>query len=84
MRKGALRKSFEFLLVFFILFLSIVLLEYFKSSQIRFGIITCVSSFYIVAGVLYHYEQKNLKITRVLEYLAVGVIMFIILSAVYR
>lgn len=84
MRKGTLRKAFEFLLVFFILISSIILLEYFKSSQIRFGIITGVSSVYIVAGVIYHYEQKNLKVTQVLEYLAIGLMMFIILSAIYR
>lgn len=84
MKKGALRKSFEFLLVFFILLSSIILLEYFKSSQLRLGIITCVTSFYIITGVVYHYEQKNLRITQVLEYFAIGTMMFIILSAIYR
>lgn len=84
MNKTTLRKSFEFILVFFVIITSIFLLEYFKSAQIRVGIITCLTSFYIVSGVVYHYEQKNLKITQVFEYFAIGIMMFIILSAIYR
>lgn len=84
MNKSTFRKSFEFILVFLVILVSIFLLEFFKSSQIRVGIITSLVSFYVVAGAVYHFEKKNLKFSQILEYLAVGTLMFIILSAIYH
>lgn len=84
MKKGKLTKSFEYILIFLVIIVAIFLLEIFKSPQIRLGILTLLVSFYVIVGVVRHFEQKNLKFSQVLEHLAVGTIIFIILSAIYR
>lgn len=84
MKKGSFRNAFEYLSIFFIIVSAIFLLEYFRDSTVRLIIITSLTSFYVVVGILYHFEKKNLKFSQILEYLAIGIITFIILSAVYH
>lgn len=84
MKKGFIKRSFEFILVFTVIIVAIFLLEFFKSSQIRLGLITFLTIFYPVVGIVYHYEENNLKATQILEYLAIGAMMFVILSSIYH
>lgn len=84
MRKGFLKRSFEFILVFTVLIVAIFLLEFFKDSQIRLGLITFLTIFYAVIGIVYHHEEHNLKATSILEHLAIGAMMFVILSSIYH
>lgn len=84
MRKGFWRRSFETLLVFTVLLTAIVLLEIFKDATLRLWVITSLTSFYVIIGIVYHYEAHNLKPTQILEHLAIGAMMFVVLSAVYH
>ena len=83
MRKGLLGHGFEQILVVIILILAIFLLEFFHDSNTRLFIKAALSFLYIAVGVLHHYEEKNLKPSQILEHTAIGVLMFVILSALY-
>ncbi len=83
MRKGWLGHGFEYILIVVTILSAIFLLEFFKDSVIRLWIKSALVVFYLVVGTFHHYEEKNLKPTQVLEYAAIGVLMFVILSALY-
>ncbi len=84
MAKGKLRHIFEFALIFLVLIVSISLMEFFRNTWIRLAIITFTSIFYVGAGIFHHWEEKNLNSKQVFEYLALGLLMFLILQAVYK
>ena len=84
MKKGWLGHSFEFLLVFVVLIGGIILLELFRDSFLRLEIISFLAVFYIAVGVFHHWEEKNLNFTQVLEHLAIGFFIFLILQAIYK
>ncbi len=84
MKKGLLAHGFEQVLVVVILLAAIFLLEFFHEANTRLVIKTSLSLLYIVVGVLHHFEEKNLKPSQILEHSAIGVIMFVILSAIYK
>ncbi|HEY4694906.1 MAG TPA: hypothetical protein VIH52_03010 [Candidatus Nanoarchaeia archaeon] len=82
--KSFLRHSFEFILVFAVIIAAIGLLEVFHESSTRLIIISLLSVFYVAVGVFHHWEEKNLKLTQVLEHLAIGFFIFLILQALYQ
>jgi len=82
-KKGKLSHAFEQILVVIIFILAIFLLEFFVERNLRLVVIALLSFLYIVIGVWHHYEEKNLKISQILEHSAIGAIIFIILATYY-
>lgn len=81
--KGRLRHSFEFILVIGILVVAILLLDFFKGYSVHLAIISFLSLLYVAVGVFHHWEEKNLNINQVFEHLAIGSLIFVVLSAIY-
>ena len=84
MKKSWLRHSFEFLLVFAVLIVALILLEIFRNTWSRLLIIVFVSIFYVVIGVFHHWEEKNLTWKVFAEHLAIGIMMFLVLQGIYK
>lgn len=81
--KHGMRYSFELFLVATIFLATIVLLEIFKTTPVRLLIITFLTLFYIVFGIYHHFEERNLKVYQVLEYAAIGILIFVVLTSLY-
>lgn len=82
--KEFLRHSFQFGLIFATLLIAVFLLSFFKNYTLRFYISALVSIFYVLVGTLHHNEEKNLRLNHVLEYLAIGTLIFIILVSIFK
>ena len=78
------RHSFEFLLVAFVLIAAVIGLSFVSNYSQRVGLIAFLTLFYVVVGIWHHHEDKNLHIKQVLEHLGVGLLIFVVLAAVYR
>lgn len=79
-----LKHSFEFTLVLVILVVALILLEIFRVPFVRFFIISSMSFLYVVYGIVHHWEEKNLRFSQVLEHLAIGFLLFVILAGLYN
>ncbi len=84
MSKGFLRHSFEFILVGAVLVAGLVILSFIRDYQMRLGIIVLLTLFYVVVGILHHWEEKNLSLKQILEHFAIGAIIFVVLAALFR
>lgn len=84
MPKSFLRHSFEHIFVLVILLLAIFLLNFFKGFYLRLAVIAILSIFYVAVGIIHHYEEKNLKLSQILEYSAIGALMFVVLFSLYH
>ncbi|HSX58233.1 MAG TPA: hypothetical protein VLE47_03135 [Candidatus Saccharimonadales bacterium] len=82
--KGRLRHSFEFFLVAFVLIAALFFLSFTRDYQMRLATIALLTLFYVVVGILHHYEEKNLHIKQILEHFAIGAIIFVVLAALFR
>ena len=49
----------------------------------KFTIICLLSGFYLLWGIWHHYEEKNLTWAHVLEFLAISVLIFAVLTFVF-
>ena len=79
-----LRHSFEFVLVALVLIAAIIGLSFVSGYSQRLGIIALVTLFYVLVGIWHHHEEKNLHIKQVLEHFGIGVLLFVVLAALYR
>lgn len=79
-----LRHSFEFILVALVLIAAIVGLSFVSDYSQRLGLIALVTLFYVVVGIWHHHEEKNLHIKQILEHFGIGVLLFVVLAALYR
>lgn len=79
-----LRHGFEYLLIAIVLMAAIVGLSLVRDYTTRLGLITLLTLFYVIAGIWHHHEEKNLHFKQVLEHLAVGFLIFVVLAALYR
>lgn len=79
-----LRHSFEYFLISAVIIALVVGLSFVKDYKVRLGLIALATLFYVIAGIWHHHEEKNLHFKQVLEYFAVGSLLFIVLSALYR
>ena len=79
-----LRHGFEFIMVAAVLVAAIIGLTFIKDYSQRVGLIALITLFYVVVGIWHHHEEKNLHIKQVLEHLGIGVLLFVVLSALYR
>jgi len=83
MEKYFLKHSVQYALLALVFVGVITLLILFKDTSVRLILISFYSIFYFVFGVWHHWEEKKVKATTVLEYLAISLIIFIILFAVF-
>ncbi|OGY25576.1 MAG: hypothetical protein A2864_02680 [Candidatus Woykebacteria bacterium RIFCSPHIGHO2_01_FULL_39_12] len=83
MEKYFLKHSVQYALLALVFVGVITLLILLKNTNIRLILISFYSIFYFVFGVWHHWEEKKVKSTTVLEYLAISLIIFIILFAVF-
>jgi hypothetical protein len=82
--KSFFRHGFEFLLIGFVLIFGIVLLNFVKDYSLRLALIAALALFYVGAGIWHHWEERNLHIKQVLEHLAIGLLIFSVLAAIFR
>lgn len=70
------------LLVLAFVFFSLVLFQL-TSFLAKLVVICFLSAFYLLWGIWHHYEEKNLTLAHVLEYLAISVLIFAVLTFVF-
>lgn len=79
-----LRHGFEYFLIALVLLSGVLGITFIKDYSLRLGLIVTLTLFYVVAGIWHHHEEKNLHFKQVLEHLAIGVLLLVVLIALHR
>lgn len=82
--RNFVKHSFEFILTGFVLISAVVGLNFVDDPSLRLGLIAGLTLFYVLVGIIHHFEEKNLHIKQVLEHLAIGLLLFVVLAGLYR
>ncbi|OGY24327.1 MAG: hypothetical protein A2172_00485 [Candidatus Woykebacteria bacterium RBG_13_40_15] len=73
----------QYLLVVIVFVFSLFLLLQLKDFLYKSLVVGFLSIFYLTFGIWHHWEEKNLRLGHVLEYLIVSTIIFVVLYSVF-
>jgi len=76
--------AIQYSIIVIIFLATIPLLFVYKDQSVRLALISGLSLFYFVIGILHHKEENNLTSTKVLEYFAISVLIFVVLFSLFR
>ena len=84
MKEHHIGHAIQYSIIIVIFLATIPLLFILKDPGVRLVLILGLSLLYFIIGILHHKEEKNLNTIKVLEYLAISVLIFVVLFSLFR